>query len=169
MFKKLFGKLKSDDESSNQNEGKIFATQTGKAVDLSEVPDEVFASKMLGQGFAIIPTEGKVYSPVEGEVVSVAPSLHAYGLRTKSGLEVLVHVGLETVKLNGAGFKVAVKQGDKVKVGDLLVEVDLAFIESKGCKTYTPVILTTLEEDKNVSFKLGMVVAKESVVMEYNN
>ena len=168
MLKKLFGMFKGEAKESNQNEGKVFATQTGKAIELSEVPDQVFASKLLGEGFAIIPTEGKVYSPVNGEIVSVAPSLHAYGIRTASGLEFLVHIGLETVKLNGEGFKVAVKQGDKVKAGDLLAEVDLAFIESKECKTCTPVVITNLEEGKNVSFTLGLVVAKESVVMEYD-
>lgn len=168
MLKKLFGMFKGEkQENNNQNEGKVFATQTGKAIDLSEVPDPVFSSKMLGEGFAIIPTEGKVYSPVDGEIVSVAPTLHAYGVKTSSGLEVLVHIGLETVKLNGEGFKAAVKQGDKVKAGDLLAEVDLAFIESKDCNRCTPVILTNLEEGKMESITLGEVTAKESVVMTY--
>ena len=166
MLKKLFGKNKGNDLKKDQNTGKVFATQTGKAVDITEVPDEVFAGKMLGEGIAIIPTEGKVYSPVSGEVVSVAPTLHAYGIRTAEGLEYLVHIGLETVALKGEGFKAAVKQGDQVNTGDLLAEVDLEFIQSKGCKTYTPIVITNLESDKKVKFNLGDVVAKESIVME---
>lgn len=166
MLKKLFGKNKGNDLKKDQNTGKVFATQTGKAVDITEVPDEVFAGKMLGEGIAIIPTEGKVYSPVSGEVVSVAPTLHAYGIRTAEGLEYLVHIGLETVALKGEGFKAAVKQGDQVNRGDLLAEVDLEFIQSKGCKTYTPIVITNLESDKKVKFNLGDVVAKESIVME---
>ncbi len=168
MLKNLFGMFKGEANESTQNEGKVFATQTGKVVDLSEVPDPVFAGKMLGEGFAILPTDGKVYSPVDGEIVSVAPTLHAYGIRTASGLEFLVHIGLETVKLNGEGFKATVKQGKKVKAGELLAEVDLAFIESKGCKTFTPVIITNLEEGKKVKVTLGDVVAKESIAMEYD-
>ena len=166
MLKKLFGKNKGNDLKKDQNTGKVFATQTGKAVDITEVPDEVFAGKMLGEGIAIIPTEGKVYSPVSGEVVSVAPTLHAYGIRTAEGLEYLVHIGLETVAWKGEGFKAAVKQGDQVNTGDLLAEVDLEFIQSKGCKTYTPIVITNLESDKKVKFNLGDVVAKESIVME---
>ena len=166
MLKKLFGKNKGNDLKKDQNTGKVFATQTGKAVDITEVPDEVFAGKTLGEGIAIIPTEGKVYSPVSGEVVSVAPTLHAYGIRTAEGLEYLVHIGLETVALKGEGFKAAVKQGDQVNRGDLLAEVDLEFIQSKGCKTYTPIVITNLESDKKVKFNLGDVVAKESIVME---
>lgn len=166
MLKRLFGKNKGNDLKEDQNNGKVFATQTGKAIDITEVPDEVFAGKMLGEGIAIIPTEGKVYSPVTGEVVSVAPTLHAYGIRTAEGLEYLVHIGLETVALKGEGFKPAVKQGDQVNRGDLLAEVDLAFIQSKGCEICTPIVITNLEADKKVKFNLGDVVAKESIVME---
>ena len=156
MLKKLFGRNKGNDLKQDQNAGKVFATQTGKAIDITEVPDEVFAGKMLGEGIAIIPTEGKVYSPVSGEVVSVAPTLHAYGIRTAEGLEYLVHIGLETVALKGEGFKAAVKQGDQVNRGDLLAEVDLEFIQSKGCKTYTPIVITNLESDKKVKFNLAL-------------
>lgn len=172
MFKKLFSALKGNNKEVKtsvvvEKEGKVYAVQTGEAIDLAQVPDEVFASKVLGEGFAIIPTEGKVYSPVSGEIVSVVNTLHAYGIRTASGLEVLVHIGLETVKLNGEGFKAAVKVGDKVKAGDLLAEVDLAWIEEKGCKRHTPVILTNIEEGALEHFTPGQVVGGETVVMEY--
>ena len=85
MFKKLMGMFKGNNEEGTTNAGKVFATQTGKVVDITEVPDPVFSGKMLGEGFAVVPTEGNVYSPVAGEIVSVAPTLHAYGIRTAEG------------------------------------------------------------------------------------
>ena len=94
----------------------ILAPLTGKAVPLSEVPDSVFSEKVLGDGVAIIPADGKIVSPVDGEVISVADTRHAFGLRTADGVELLIHVGLETVHLNGACFQVFVKPGDQVKV-----------------------------------------------------
>ena len=93
---------------------------------LGEVPDPVFSQKIVGDGMAVIPSEGKLLSPVDGEIISVADTKHAYGLRTAEGLELLIHVGLETVHLNGECFQVFVKPGDKVKAGDLLAEVDLS-------------------------------------------
>ena len=117
MFKKLFSMFTGTETTKANNEQGtnngaveemakvIIATQTGEAVSITEVPDPVFSEKMMGDGFAIIPTENKVCSPVSGEVVSVTKSLHAYGIRTEEGLEVLVHVGLDTVALNGEGFK----------------------------------------------------------------
>ena len=106
--------------------GKILSPMTGEAVGLGEVPDPVFSQKIIGDGMAVIPSEGKLLSPVDGEVISVADTKHAYGLRTAEGLELLIHVGLETVHLKGECFQVFVKPGDKVKAGDLLAEVDLA-------------------------------------------
>lgn len=90
---------------------------------LSEVPDSVFSEKVLGDGVAIIPADGKIVSPVDGEISTVAETSHAYGFTSEDGQEVLVHVGLETVSLNGECFKVYGKAGDKVKAGDLVAEV----------------------------------------------
>lgn len=97
---------------------KILSPMTGEAVGLGEVPDPVFSQKIVGDGMAVIPSEGKLLSPVDGEIISVADTKHAYGLRTAEGLELLIHVGLETVHLNGECFQVFVKPGDKVKAGD---------------------------------------------------
>ena len=103
---------------------KILSPMTGEAVGLGEVPDPVFSQKIIGDGMAVIPSEGKLLSPVDGEIVSVADTKHAFGLRTAEGLELLIHMGLETVHLNGECFQVFVKPGDQVKAGDLLAEVD---------------------------------------------
>ncbi|WP_337960821.1 PTS sugar transporter subunit IIA [Caloramator sp. mosi_1] len=91
------------------------AHMVGNVVELANVPDEVFASKMLGDGLAIEPTEGVLYSPCDAEVVQVFPTKHAVGLKTKEGLEILLHIGIDTVQMQGEGFEAFVKEGDKVK------------------------------------------------------
>ena len=103
----------------------IASPVNGKVVKIDEVPDSVFADKILGDGVAIIPDDGKFVSPVEGEIVSIADSLHAIGIETVDGVELIIHIGLDTVKLEGKGFSVHVNVGDKVKKGDDLVDVDL--------------------------------------------
>ena len=95
----------------------------GQTVPLEQVPDEVFSKKVLGDGLAIRPVEGKIYSPVNGEISSIAETKHAYGFTSDDGLEILVHFGLETVSLQGQGFTPHVKEGDRVKTGDLVAEV----------------------------------------------
>ncbi|MBF4785092.1 PTS sugar transporter subunit IIA, partial [Clostridioides difficile] len=97
----------------------------GKVIDLSKVNDELFASKTLGDGVAIIPTNGNLYAPCDSEVVMLFETKHAIGLRTKNGAEILIHIGINTVSMNGDGFKTFVKTGDNVKEGDLLIQFDL--------------------------------------------
>ncbi|WP_332695585.1 beta-glucoside-specific PTS transporter subunit IIABC [Halalkalibacter lacteus] len=137
-------------ESSNNNEEIVDAPFTGKVIPLSEVPDEVFSSGAMGKGVAIEPSDNKLYAPFDGMVVMVAPTKHAIGLRSNSGIELLVHIGLETVSLNGTPFSLHVKDGDKFKKGDLLVSFDKEFIEKKGLKTITPIIITNSHAYKDV-------------------
>ena len=101
----------------------------GKILPITEVPDQVFSGKMMGDGFAIEPTEGTVVSPVNGEIVNVFPTKHAIGIQSEGGKEILIHFGIDTVKLNGEGFEALVAQGDKVKQGQPLLKVDLAFVK----------------------------------------
>lgn len=119
----------------------ILAPMSGQCVPLEQVPDEVFSQKVLGDGLAILPAEGKIYSPVDGEISSVAETLHAYGFTSADGLEVLVHFGLETVALKGQGFTSHVQPGDKVKAGDLIAEVDMDLLKSKEINPITPVLI----------------------------
>lgn len=135
----------------------IIAPMTGRAVPLEDVPDPVFADKVLGDGLAIRPEEGKVYSPVDGRVSSVAETLHAYGFVSDDGLEVLVHVGLDTVALKGEGFRCHVKEGDRVRTGDLVAEVDLDLLRSQGIEPLTPVLLCDGGEGKNLHTASGPV------------
>ena len=143
----------------------ILAPLTGKAVPLSEVPDPVFSDKVLGDGAAIIPADGKIVSPVNGEISTVAETGHAYGFTSEDGLEILVHVGLETVSLNGECFKVYGKEGDKVKAGDLVAEVDLAYLKEKEINPITPVLLCSDMEGKELQYTEGEVKAGESVIL----
>ena len=119
----------------------IMAPVNGQAISLSELNDAVFANKILGDGIAIIPADGKIVSPVNGKVATVAVGDHAYGFLTEDDVNVLVHVGLESVNLKGEGFKVLVKAGDAVKVGDPVAEVDVEFLREKGISLVTPVIV----------------------------
>lgn len=143
----------------------ILAPLTGKAVPLSEVPDSVFSEKVLGDGVAIIPADGKIVSPVDGEISTVAETSHAYGFTLEDGQEVLVHVGLETVSLNGECFKVYGKAGDKVKAGDLVAEVDLEYLKEKEINPITPVLICSDTEGKELQYTEGDVKAGESKVL----
>ncbi|QVY60056.1 PTS sugar transporter subunit IIA [Cytobacillus gottheilii] len=140
MFKKLFGK-KEEVKSVD-----ILAPLSGAAVSLDTVPDPVFAEKMMGDGIAIEPTEGVVVSPVKGEVLQVFPTKHAIGLKAENGAEILIHIGLETVSMNGEGFEAHVSEGSKVEVGDQLVTFDMNLVKEKAKSTITPVIITNTDQ-----------------------
>src|SRR5699024_7444665 len=145
----------------------IFAPVNGKTTPLENVPDPTFSEKMMGNGLASEPTDGKVVSPVDGEVVSTLPTKHAVGLKSKSGVELLIHIGLETVNMEGEGFDVHVKQGDQVKVGDPLITFDLQLIKEKAASHITPVIVTNgdvvASYDKT---KDSTVIAGESTLLD---
>lgn len=136
------GVAEAEASAAANNEEVIHAPLTGKLLALEEVPDEVFRSGAMGKGLAIAPTDNKVYAPFDGNIVMLAPTKHAIGLRSKAGAEVLIHVGLDTVKLNGEPFTLHVKEGDSVKQGDVLSEFDAGAIEAAGVQTITPIIVT---------------------------
>lgn len=123
----------------------IVSPLTGNVRSLENVPDPVFAQKMMGDGFAIEPTDGVVVSPIHGEVVQVFPTKHAVGLRSDQGLEILIHVGIDTVHMQGEGFEAYVKVGDRVKAGDLLLSFDLTLVQQKAKSSLTPVVITNGE------------------------
>ncbi|WP_430788728.1 PTS system trehalose-specific EIIBC component [Virgibacillus flavescens] len=126
----------------SNNKEIIYAPINGQIKQLEAVPDPTFSEKMMGDGLAIEPTDGKVVAPFDGTVVNLFPTKHAVGLENESGVEVLIHIGLETVALDGEGFEAHVAQGDKVKAGDPLITFDLDFIKEKAKSTITPVIIT---------------------------
>lgn len=152
-------------KSNAGNEMVILSPVTGKAVALEQVPDPVFSQKIIGDGMAVIPEDGRILSPVTGEVASVADTLHAFGFRTDDGLELLVHVGLETVALKGECFKVHVKAGDRIQAGDLVAEVDLAFLAERQINPITPVLICGGMEGKSMEGKEGFLEAGKDVLM----
>ncbi|MBQ8622593.1 MAG: PTS transporter subunit EIIC [Oscillospiraceae bacterium] len=143
----------------------ILAPLSGQAIPLDQVPDDVFSQKILGDGIAIIPEDGKLYAPVDGEIASVAPTLHAYGFTSQDGLEILVHIGLDSVALKGEGFVSHVQVGDKVKAGQLVAEVDLKLLESRNVRTVTPVLVCEGAEDVPIQTVTGSVEAGKTRVI----
>ena len=147
-----------------ENKFILGAPAKGKAVSLKEVNDPTFAEEMLGKGMAVIPSEGKIYAPADGEVGMVFDTLHAVSLTTDFGAEVLIHVGLDTVKLKGEGFTGHVKAGSHVKKGDLLLEVDLEKVRA----AITPMLVCNTDEYASVTGLSGKNVepGDDAVVIE---
>ncbi|EIV99294.1 PTS sugar transporter subunit IIA [Thermoanaerobacter siderophilus] len=151
MFRNLFGKKKSD----NQEEI-ITSPMSGDLVDITNVPEPVFSQKMMGDGIAIVPTDGVVVSPVDGVVINVFRTKHAIGLRSKCGVEIMIHIGLETVELNGEGFEMYVEDGQDVKKGDKLLTFALEKIHSKSYNLISPVVITNMDEKVTKMEKLNL-------------
>ena len=155
FFKKLFGK-KTDD---------FYAPMAGKAVPITEVPDPTFAEGMLGNGIAIEPAEGKVYAPCDATVDMMFTTGHAVSLVADCGAEVLIHVGLETVGLEGKPFTIHAANGDKVKKGQLLMEADLDAIKAAGLNTITPMLICNTDDYPTFNTFVGKDVTNEDVVI----
>lgn len=143
----LVGKKKLSDEERygevNEKNPTFISPMEGDLLELSQVEDQVFSQGLMGEGFAIKLNKGQVVAPFEGEVIMTFPTKHAYGLKRADGLEILIHIGMDTVELNGEGFECFVQIGDKVKQGQTLCNVDFDFIKSKGKSVVSPVIITS--------------------------
>ena len=154
MFKKLFGKGKEVDKNIQ-----IYAPLSGEYVKIEDIPDPVFAQKMMGEGFGINPTEGNVDN--------VFPTKHAIGLKAENGLELLVHIGLDTVQLDGEGFEVLVDSGDTVKVGDPIIKFDVEYIRNNAKSVISPVIITNSDQTASIHFEdVNAVVKGETKVID---
>ena len=143
----MFGLFKN---KSNE----ISTPVNGVVVDLKEVNDLVFSEKMMGEGFAVKPSDGKIHAPIKGTIKSVFPSLHALTLEADDGLDILIHIGLDTVELNGAGFSSTIQEGQKVKSGDLLVQVDRAFL-AENKKDDIVIVVFPEMKDKKITVNMG--------------
>lgn len=142
----------------------VYSVADGQVINIEDVKDPVFSQKMMGDGFAVEPDNGNIVSPVAGKVASIFPTKHAIGLETDNGLEVLVHIGLDTVSLEGKPFEVKVTEGQTVAAGDLLVEADLAAIREAGRETTTVVVFTNPDAIKSVKVEhTGKLAAKSPV------
>lgn len=150
----------------DENSRAISSPIKGEIIELSKINDKAFSSKMMGEGFAIIPSEGIVKSPFDGEVVSIFPTKHAIGLKRKDGLELLIHIGIDTVMLNGEYFQTFVKQGDNVSKGQTLIEFDLKSIVEKEFDITTMVVVTNTKDFKKVELKKAEERRKDSEVLD---
>ena len=146
----------------------IFSPATGKLIPLEEVDDEAFSQGILGQGIAIEPSEGKIYAPCNGKTDTVFETMHAINLVSSSGCEILIHVGIDTVKLGGRFFKAHVSDGQSIKKGDLLISFDIDAIKKAGYKITTPVIICNsddyaeIEKLQNQQVQIGQTIMKLS-------
>ena len=155
FFKKLFGK-KTDD---------FCAPMAGKAVPITQVPDPTFSEGLLGNGIAIEPSEGKVYAPCDATVDTMFSTGHAVSLVADCGAEILIHVGLETVGLEGKPFTIHVANGDKVKKGQLMMEVDLEAVKAASLPTITPMLICNTDDYPTFNTFVGKDVTNEDVVI----
>lgn len=146
------------ENSEETGEMQISAPIKGEVIALSEVKDPTFAAGILGEGLAVIPEEGKVYAPFDGVCENIFDTLHAMGLKSDDGVELLIHVGLETVKLNGKPFTAHIQDGKYFKKGDLLLEFDIDAIKQAGCEIQTPVIVTNVDDFDKVTIKNDKIV-----------
>ena len=160
----LFDAFKEKDTTPAPVTDDIVNIGDGTVVDITEVSDPVFAGEMLGKGVGVQLNNGKVCSPVSGKVTVAFPTGHAYGIQTENGIEVLLHIGIDTVNLNGEGFKSKVKQGDTVRTGDVLVNVDLDLVKEKGYDSTVMVIITNTPDFKDVVKTTGSL-AKGDVIL----
>ena len=124
----------------------------GKSKLLKNVNDEAFASKMMGDGIAVVPSNGMLYAPVSGEVTMVFPTNHALGIKSEDGIEILIHIGIDTVELNGKGFTSLVQQGDFVEIEDKLIEFDLDLVKASGYDSDVMIIITNTSDFSSINY-----------------
>lgn len=154
------------EEDSNQTT-KIYSPVIGKLQNIDTVPDDTFANEIIGQGVAIVPSEGKIFAPFDGKIAMTFRTKHALAFTSKSGIEVLVHVGIDTVELEGKGFNLLKNKDDVVKKGELVLEFDPELISKEGYSTITPVVITNYKKFKKIDKNLKQEqVASDNVIME---
>ena len=161
----MFNKLKEKMLKKENNGMFIGSPIEGEAVSLKEVNDPTFAQEMLGKGIAIKPSNGRVVAPIDGEITILFETKHAISIVSEQGVELLIHIGLDTVNLKGENFKTYVKAGDKVKSGDLLIEFDMEKIKEAGYDTITPIVICNTFEFTDVKENIiGQVKELDQVI-----
>ncbi|OPF50884.1 PTS glucose transporter subunit IIA [Clostridium baratii] len=164
----MFGLFKKN-KTEKKDTLNFIAPVDGKTMDLSEVPDPVFAQKMAGDGLAIDATGDVIVAPCDGDLTLVFKTKHAFAMTLDNGIELLVHIGIETVSLNGEGFEQLAEAGTKVKAGTPIIKIDREFIKSKNLPLVTPILITNPDVVKSMDAKTGLdAKAGETVVLEYS-
>ena len=142
----------------------VFSPVDGQIVTLESVDDEVFSQKMVGDGVAVMPVSNQFTAPIDGVVTKIFSTNHAYSIKSDKDLEVMVHIGLETVALNGEGFTRIAKEGDAVKVGDVIIEADLAYIKEHAKDIITPIIISDESDVKEIEKKYAIVKEGDKIM-----
>lgn len=163
MLKKFLNALSAKD--SNNENIEILSPLSGEVIPVTEVNDPTFSQEMLGRGVAIKPSAGLVASPINGEVSTVFDTLHAIGLTSSDGVEMLIHIGMDTVKLKGEHFSAVVKTGDAVKIGDELIHFDMEALKDKGIDLTTPVIICNPDDYKEIKMQTHKQVSAGENIM----
>jgi len=151
----------------SRKERKVLSPVDGQVIDISEVPDEVFSQKMVGDGVAVKPVGDIFCAPIDGVVSKIFSTNHAFSIKSDKDLEIMVHIGLETVALEGKGFERLINEGDRVKAGDPVIKADLSYIAEHAKDTITPVIVSDESDVKNIEKQLR-IVKQGDAVMEVN-
>ena len=161
----MFGSLKKLFGGKSEGEKVILAPVAGKAIPMSEVNDPTFSQEILGKGAAIIPSEGRITAPADGEITMVFDTKHAISMITADKAEIIIHIGLDTVQLKGQYYTAHVKAGDKVKTGDLLLEFDIDKIKEAGYDGTTPIIICNTPDFPNMKSRTGVEVTAQDVLI----
>lgn len=164
----LFDKLKKlvSDDNSSESGIEIVAPISGEIVPIEDVPDVVFAEKIVGDGIAIKPTGNKMVAPCDGTIGKIFETNHAFSLESDTGIELFVHFGVDTVELKGEGFTRIASEGQQVKKGDTIIEFDLAVLEEKAKSVLTPVVISNMDEVKELQKMSGTVTLAETPVLK---
>ncbi len=163
----LFDKLKKliSDDSSDVSPIEIIAPLSGEIINIEDVPDVVFAEKIVGDGIAIKPAGNMMVAPVNGTIGKIFETNHAFSIESEDGIELFVHFGIDTVELKGEGFKRIAEEGQVVKIGDPIIEFDLELLEEKAKSTLTPVVISNMDEIKELNKLSGRVSVGETPVL----
>lgn len=161
----LFSKLFSGTSNCNTKLIKIFAPLSGEIVGIEEVPDVVFAEKIVGDGIAIKPTGNKMVAPIDGHIGKIFETNHAFSIESDNGIELFVHFGIDTVELRGEGFKRLAKEGQRVKKGDVIIQFDLALLKEKAKSVLTPVVISNIDKIKELTKLNGCVKVGEHPIL----
>ena len=155
LFARVFG----------TNKIEIVSPVNGEIVPIQQVSDPTFSKEMVGKGVAIIPSDGKFYSPVNGTLISIFPTGHAFCINSDEGAELLVHIGIDTVKLEGEFYNIHATQGTEVKKGDLIVDVDIKGVKDSGYDIITPVVVSNYGKFSKVEKKTGAVSVGDPIIL----
>ncbi|WMY95377.1 MAG: PTS glucose transporter subunit IIA [Arsenophonus sp.] len=162
----IFNKVKSLVSENKNNVINIIAPISGQIIKIEDVPDVVFSEKIVGDGIAINPSGNKIVAPINGTISKIFETNHAFSMKSDSGIELFVHFGIDTIELKSEGFFRIAKEGQKVKIGDLILKFDLFLLKKKAKSTLTPVIISNMDEIKELKKSSGSIILGETIIMK---